>query len=251
LGALALTGDYRYEAAALRPHKFHLAIPRADAAELERILAPSLIRERGFIARTLRLSAPPVPDWLKNRRADGMLSIDTLTAPDVEVHLDKARVLWDGTLLHLVHVDARADPVSFHGDLAIDLAGHDPHFHFDGKLVDVAYKNGRVDFEGTLDSDGLDASLLVNARAEGCLHARAIAFAPDVDFRAAKGCFEMTMSGATPHWKFPGIEVTQGLDVLYGTGVSQPDGRIVLDLTNRASRQVHLASAIAPPASPQ
>ncbi len=251
LGALALTGDYRYEPAAVRPHKFHLAMPRADAAELERILAPSLIRERGFIARTLRLSAAPVPDWLKNRRADGTLSIDTLIAPDVEAHLDNARLLWDGPLLRLVRVDARADPASFHGDLAIDLAGHDPHFHFDGKLNDIAYKNGRVDFEGTLDTDGLDGALLANARAEGCLHARTIAFAPDIDFRAAKGCFEMTMSAAGPHWKFPGIEVTQGLDVLYGTGASQADGRIVLDLTNRGSRAVHFASAITPPASPQ
>ena len=84
IGAIAFTGDYRWEPAAIRPHKFHIAIPRADAAELERLLAPSLVRERGFLARTLRLSPAPVPDWLKNRRADGTLSIDTLIARDVE-----------------------------------------------------------------------------------------------------------------------------------------------------------------------
>jgi hypothetical protein len=92
--------------------------------------------------------------------------------------------------------------------------------------------------------------LLTSARAEGCMHARSIAFAPDLDFRAAKGCFEMTESTAGMRWKLPAIEVTQGADVFYGTGASQADGRLVLDLTNRGSRQVHYLSAV-PPASPQ
>ncbi len=250
LGAIAFTGDYRYEPLTTRPHKFHVAIPNAEAAELERLFAPALIRERGFIARTLGLSAPPIPDWLKNRRADGTISIDSLTAPDVDANIANARLLWDGPLIRLVRLDAKLDPASYHGDLAIDLTGRDPHFRFDGKLADVPYKAGRVDFEGTLDTDGSGAALLANARSEGCFHARSISFAPDVDFRAAKGCYEMNSSATGARWKFPGIEVTQGPDVLYGTGASQPDGRIVLDLTNRASRPVHLTTTT-PPASPQ
>jgi hypothetical protein len=50
-------------------------------------------------------------------------------------------------------------------------------------------------------------------------------------------------------WKFPGIEVLQGSDAFYGTGTTQADGRLVLDLTNR-SRQVRYTSAIVA-ASPQ
>jgi hypothetical protein len=250
VGAIAFTGDYRYEPVALRPHKFDVRIQRADAAELERVLAPALVRERGFLARTLGLSAPPVPDWLKDRRADGIVSIDSLIAPDVEAHIDNARLLWDGPLIRLVRLSARIEPSVFNGDLAIDLTGRDPHFHFDGKLQEVPYKGGRVDFEGTLDTEGSGADLLTSARAEGCMHARSIAFAPDLDFRAAKGCFEMTESTAGMRWKLPAIEVTQGADVFYGTGASQADGRLVLDLTNRGSRQVHYLSAV-PPASPQ
>lgn len=245
VGTIGFTGDYRYEPTAVRPHKFHIDIPRAEAAELERIFAPALVRERGFLARTLRLGAAPAPDWLKNRRADGTLSIGKLViAGDTEAQIEGARVLWDGSTVRLVRLSAKVDPATFNGELALDLSGRAPHFRFDGKLQDVAYKGGRIDFEGSLDADGTGTDLFSSARAEGCLHARTIAFAPDADFRTAKGCFEMSMTPAGLRWKLPGIEVLQGGDAYYGTGATQADGRLVLDLTNRG-RQVRYTSAIA------
>ena len=207
VGAVAFTGDYRYEPAAVRPHKFHIQIPHAEAAELERIFEPALVRERGFLARTLRLGAAPAPDWLKNRRADGTLSIGALVIDgDTEAHVEGARVLWDGTFLRLVRLNATIDPAVFTGELALDLSGRAPHFRFEGKLEDVAYNGGSVDFEGSLDADGTGVDLLSSARAEGCLHARSIAFAPDAEFRAAKGCFEMSATPTGLRWKFPGLE---------------------------------------------
>ncbi|HLW76645.1 MAG TPA: hypothetical protein VKS01_06655 [Bryobacteraceae bacterium] len=241
-GEIAFTGDYRYEPGAVRPHKFHLEIPKADGGEIERLLAPALVRERGFIARALRLGAPPAPEWLKKRRADGMLTLNSLAVGDTEVHVDSARLLWDGSLVRLVSVNARIDPATFEGELAADLSGRAPHFHLDGKLEDVAYRGGQIDFEGTLDADGLDAGALSSSRAQGCLHARSITFAPDVDFRAVKGCFEMAASPSGLRWKLPGIEVQQGGDSLYGTGATLADGRLVLDLTNR-DRAVRYQSA--------
>ena len=108
----------------------------------------------------------------------------------------------------------------------------------------MTYKDGKLDFEGSLDADGTGADILTSAHAEGCLHARSIAFAPDAEFRAAKGCFEMSVTPAGLRWKLPGIEVLQGSDAFYGTGTTQADGRLVLDLANR-SRQVRYTSAIA------
>ena len=67
------------------------------------------MRERGFLARTLRLDAAPAPDWLKARRADGMVSIGTLSVGDAKVHLEQARLLWDTTLVRFVGIDARVD----------------------------------------------------------------------------------------------------------------------------------------------
>src|SRR5262249_38296376 len=68
-GDIAFTGAYRWDPNAVRPHKFDIVIAQADAAELARVLVPSIERNRGFFARTL-LGPGPVPEWLKNRRAD-------------------------------------------------------------------------------------------------------------------------------------------------------------------------------------
>ncbi len=227
-GAIPFTGEYRWEPAAVRPHKFHLVVAEADAAELERLWSPVLVRERGFLARTLRLGPAPIPVWLKERRADGTLSIESLTVGDSKVHLESARMLWDGESVRLVRVKAQVDLAAVTGDVTLDLTGRSPHYRFEGKLQDVPFGGGKIDFEGNLDADGTGAQLLTNAHAEGRLRGRSVTFAPDADFRTIAGCFEM-MAG--PRWKFTGLEVQQGGETFYGTGATQADGRLVVDLT--------------------
>src|SRR5207249_4134551 len=70
IGDVEIAGDYRYEPGALHPHRFRLAIPRIDAAELELLLAPTLRRKQGFLARTLGFGRAEVPKWLAQRFAD-------------------------------------------------------------------------------------------------------------------------------------------------------------------------------------
>jgi hypothetical protein len=229
VGAIAFTGDYRWEPSATRPHKFHLTIPEADAAELQRVLAPSLVRDRGFFARTLRLGDAPLPDWLKLRRADGTVAIGALTFGETQVRVDSARLLWDAAEVRLVGVSAHVNESMLGGDLTVDLTGRAPHYRFEGKLENVAYKDGRLDFEGSLDADGAGADILASAHAEGRLHGRSIAFSPDAEFRTAAACFEV--SGE--RWKLSSVEVMQGSDSYTGSGVTQSDGRLVLDLLSR------------------
>ena len=240
-GAIAFTGEYRFEPNAVRPHRFRIVIPEADAAEIQRIFTPSAVRARGFLARTLRLGPAPLPDWLKARRADGNVSIESLKAGDWEAQVDGARVLWDGAMVRLTRIHALIDPAEVNGDLAIDLSGRTPHFRFDGKVQEVAYKNGQLDFEGDLEADGLGAQVLSSAHAEGCLKGRSIAFTPDAEFRSVSGCFEMAPG---PRWRITGLEVVQGGETYSGTGSTQADGRLVLDLTNRG-KQVRYTSTLA------
>ena len=100
---------------------FISTIPEADAAELERVLTPAMVRDRGFFARTLRLGDAPAPDWLKARRADGTVAIGTLTFGDTQVHVDTARLLWDAAQVRLVGLNAHVDQAALAGDLTIDL----------------------------------------------------------------------------------------------------------------------------------
>ena len=75
IGKLALNGNYRYEPSAVRPHRVNLVIPVASLGEIERILKPTLVRGGGLLARTLRLGRAAVPDWLRERRLEGTVSI--------------------------------------------------------------------------------------------------------------------------------------------------------------------------------
>jgi acetolactate synthase regulatory subunit len=244
VGAIAFTGDYRWEPAAVRPHKFHLTIPEADAVELERVLAPAMVRDRGFFARTLRFGDAPVPEWLKARRADGTVAIGTLTFGDTRVHIDAARLLWDAAEVRLADMSAHIEQASLAGDLTIDLSGRAPHYRFEGKLGEVAYKEGTLDFEGSLDADGAGADILASARAEGRVHGRAIAFSPDAEFRTAAACFEVSEQTGGERWKLSSVEVTQGTDTYTGSGATQSDGRLVLDLLSRG-RQVRYSTLLA------
>jgi len=231
VGQIAFTGAYRWEPDAIRPHRFEIAIAKADGAELARVLAPTLERERGFLARTLRLGPAPTPEWLKKRRADGTLAIDALTAGNFSLRNASARLLWDGLVMRLADFQARiaegnSDSASVAGDIDISLNSRASHFKFDGAVAGVPYKGGWLDFEGSLETDGLGAQMLETARGEGGLRGRAIAFAPDAEFRSAAACFKL--EGL--QWKLSDVEVVQGGDFYTGSGASQPDGKLVLDL---------------------
>ncbi len=241
VGTIAFTGDYRWEPAAVRPHQFRFVIPEADAAELERIWAPTLVRERGFLARTLRLGSAPLPAWLKARRADGTLSLESLTMGETKMRIDTARLLWDAAVVRLAGVNARLDQAALTGDLEVDLSGWSPHYRFEGKLEDVAYKGGKLDFQGSIEAEGAGAGLTASLHGDGRLRGRSIAFAPDADFRSVASCFEIIAS----RWKLSDLEVAQGQDTYSGQGTMQADGRLVVELSNRTRQLRYMGTPFA------
>jgi hypothetical protein len=239
IGAVAFTGDYRWEPAAVRPHQFHFVIPEADAAEVERIWLPTLQRERGFLARTLRLGPAPLPDWLKARRADGTLSVESLSMGETKLRAATARLLWDAAQVRLAGVSARLDQAVLAGDLDVDLSGRSPHYRFEGKLQDFPYKAGKLDFQGSIDANGVGAELAASLHGDGRVRGRLISFAPDADFRSVASCFEIIAS----RWKLSDLEVTQGQDTYSGQGTTQADGRLVLELSNRGNNRSFTVAA--------
>jgi hypothetical protein len=128
---------------------------------------------------------------------------------------------------------------SIAGDLEADLIDGAPHYRFDGKFNDVPYKGGKLDFDGEFDAAGEGLELLDSMHAEGHLRARSIAFSPDAEFSLASACFELQGT----HWKLGSVEVTQGGETYFGSGASQPDGRLVLDLV-KGARQVRFSGPV-------
>lgn len=249
-GALTFAGDYQYIPGALRPHRFRLTLPEAPAAEIERLLMPTLVRDRGFLVRTFRLNRPaPIPEWLRNRRAEGHIAIGpiafgSIMAGDSGLRSLNARVMWDGTLVRLHDLEARQDPAMVTGALEVNLAGAAPRYHFRGRVADLPWRGGRIDLEGALNTAGTGLDLAAHAHAEGVLRARAISL-PDADFRTATATFECSVIGGAPRWSLTAVEATQEAETYVGTGATQPDGRILLDLMN-VRRQTRLSVAALP-----
>ena len=238
-GDIAFTGEYRWSADAAQPQRFRLQIPEAAASEIERLFQPTTSREGGLIARTLRLGAAgAAPEWLTQRNVEGAISIQSLTVADTRFSINSSRVSWIGDAVRVSGIQGKAADASLSGDLLVDLSGRAPAYRFDGKLEDVAYKGGKLDFTGKVTAAGAGATLLASIKAEGTLRGRAIAFSPDAEFRRVAGQFSVSMTPAGPKWKLSALELTQGSDSYFGDGATQADGKIVLDLLS-GGRQFH------------
>jgi hypothetical protein len=154
-------------------------------------------------------------------------------AGDLKLQGFTAQVRWNGPSVLLSELSGSTDLAGIAGDLGVDLRTGTPRYHFDGKAVNIAYKGGELDLEGILDAEGEGPDLFEGARAEGTLRGRSILFAPDTEFRAVKARFEMQGGGAASRWKLSNVEVNQSGESLAGSGASQADGRLVLELVSR------------------
>ncbi len=239
VGDIAFAGDYRWSADTAEPQRFRLQIPQAYSDEIERLFQPTTSREGGLLARTLRLGAAGAePEWLTQRSAEGTVSIQSLTVVDTRLNINSSHVIWNGDSVKVSAIQGKVGDAALAGDLVIDLSGRTPAYRFDGKLEDVAYKGGKLDFAGTVTAAGTGALLLASVKAEGTLRGRAVAFSPDAEFRRVSGRFAVNMTPAGPKWKLSGLELTQGSDSYSGDGATQADGRLVLDLLS-GGRQYH------------
>ncbi len=238
-GDVAFTGEYRWTSDTNQPQRFRLQIPEAASIEIERLFQPTTSREGGLLARTLRLGAAgATPEWLTQRNAEGTVSIQALTFADTRFSVNTARVSWIGDAVKVSGIQGKVADAALSGDLRVDLSGRAPAYRFDGKLEDVAYKGGKLDFTGKVTAAGTGPSLLASVKAEGTLRGRAVAFSPDAEFRRVAGQFSVSMTPAGPKWKLSALELTQGSDSYSGDGATQADGRLVLDLLS-GGRQFH------------
>jgi hypothetical protein len=249
-GGIGFRGSYSFEPDARRSHKFNVTLEEVDGADLERLLTATLDRRsRGFLARTLGLASPPPPPWLVARRADGRISIDSLTAGAWKIGGIKAHVLWDGAAVKLEDLTGSVEPAEFSGELTIDLTAA-PKYRFEGELKDVAWHDGILDFMGTLETEGGSSQFIGAARGEGSLRGRSIAFAPEADFGSASAQFQLQPASAGTRWKLTNVRVTQAGATLDGAGASQEDGSLSLDLSvSQGDRQVHYSAPLFAPRS--
>ena len=239
VGKLTLTGDYRWDASAARPHRLRLTLPEANLAEVERILLPTLAREGGLLARTLGMAPSEIPAWLRDRRMDLTLTPGVLSAAGVSFHMDPVHALWDGPVIRIDSLSGQSGDASWDGSMTLKLNTNLPQYLWEGTLTKISYKGGNGDFEGSIEASGLGAQLLTSLKARGDISARGLTFSADTDFKTFDASVEVQGGAAGPRWKLSNIEAVEGQDTYTGTGASQSDGRLSLDLNGRG-RQLKL-----------
>jgi hypothetical protein len=244
-GEIAFQARYQYAPGASRQDRLQLSIPQADIAEIERLLKPSLVRERGFLARTLGLGRNSIPAWLDGRQLHATINIGVLSAAEHSASDLSTQVYWDSAQVRLTALEGRINGASLSGEGSADLSGAEPKYQFAGTLNALPFRGGEIDLEGRLEASGVGARAWSELRADGDFRARRVLFAPEPEFRSASGCFELNFAAAT-RWRFPLVEIHQGGEVFTGSGASLPDGRLSLDLAN-ARRQWKLTAALAGP----
>jgi hypothetical protein len=226
-------GQYRYQPVADRPHRFDLSVPAADVAEVERLLGPTLMRDSNFLARTLRWRAS-MPQWLRERRADGRIRIGTLYAGDTRLRAVNTRVLWTGSTVQLRDMEARTGDASILGAAVVNLRSVEPVYELEGRVRRISWKQGLLEFEGKAETSGTGLEALMRFRAEGKFQGRSLLLGTDSVPGPASGDFTLTLSRSGPQWKLTAVEVAVNGEKLVGEGETQPDGRVLVELTSPA-----------------
>jgi len=243
-GHLIAMADYHYEPGAIRPHRVRLAAADLDAVELETLLLPTPLRNRGLIARALGLGRASVPEWLRDERVDGSVAVDTLHLAGIDLEKVHARLIWNGTSATLADVTGTIDNGTVTGRINIDLRGNDPVYHLAGQLKSVEWNGGTYDADASLDTSGTGPALLANLRSEGSFTGQSFEDAPLDQFDSVSGCYAFEWAKTVPHLRLTELRISSGDELYLGRGAIEDDGRLLIQVSN-GSRQLNMSGTLA------
>ena len=234
-GKLTAQGEYRYEPEAVRPHHFRLALGETDAAAVESLLTPTLRRSRaGLIARALGLGRAGVPEWLGARRMEGTVQAEALTLAGTRLERLRAHIVWDGSRVRLDKIGAHVEDGTLTGVLTASLRGPKPVYLLSGRLKNIASRSGKVDAEGVVETRGMGRELLANMRAQGVFGGRGLELGSMPALERVSGAFLLAWAEPEPRLRFWDLQLAAGDEVYTGTGATQEDGRLLIQLTSGA-----------------
>jgi hypothetical protein len=204
-GAIAFTGDYRYEPGARRPHRIRLRAETLTAADLEAELLPTLRPGSSLLARALGRGS--TPGWLRERRVEGTVQIGDFEAGGIHLEKLRARLVWDAARVNVAAFDASLDHAAIEGTLVGTLGARLPSYELSAKVQGLRWQGSRVGVEGTLRTSGIGPQVLANIHLV------------DLSLRTDDGIY-------------------------VGRGAMQDDGRLIVVLTNGA-REMRMSGSLA------
>ena len=240
-------GEYHYEPAAARPHKFRLTVPRMSGAAMEKILMPTL-RRGNFLTYAFNFGRVPAPDWLRNMHADGTIQTGALEIGGSQFSKLRARVIWDGTNVELAALQAGLGSAAFKGTAfkgitSIHLAQRQPIYEIEGRLTGLPWRSGTIDAEGLLTTSGTGTDLFTHMRAKGSFEGQEIDLAPVDTYDSVAGSFEWTWDVRNPRLRLSQLVMKTGDATYLGSAETQDNGQLVLKISD-GTRNIQAAGAL-------
>ena len=243
-GEIALEGEYRYEPGAVRPHRLRLLIPTLDGAEVERLLLPTLQRNRGLIARAFGFSRAPAPDWLLDRQVDGTIEIGSMELAGVQLSKIRARLIWNGANAALTDITGAVERGTVAGRLTIDLRGSEPVYRLASRLQSVEWHDGKFDADTLLNTSGVGPALMANLHSEGSFTGQGFEDEPLDQFESVSGCYLFEWAMPAPRLRFTELKMSTDSELYLGRGALQEDGRLLVQVSN-GTRQLSVTGTLA------
>lgn len=230
-GKVDWTGDYQYDSSQRRPHRFQVRVESVSAAELERLLTPALLRERGFLARTLGIGEGSVPDWLASRRAEGTLSIGRMEVGPETLRDLEAAVQWDASRVKLSKLRFDWAEAELEGELGIDLQRARPIYTASGRATGISWQGGKVALLWKAESRGMGMEIVQNARVSGEASGEQ-AHIGDWTARRFRTRFGLRAESGDLRLDLEAIEAETAEGTWTGKGSTQRQGKLIVELSS-------------------
>jgi hypothetical protein len=205
---------------------------------------PTLRHNRGLIARALSLGRASLPEWLADRHLDATVQIGTLQLGDAEARDLRMHLLWDAAKAEFADIRASLDGGAVTGALSVGLRGSRPTYRLQAQAKGVAWKSGKVDAETVLESSGTGLELLAGLHSSGTFVARGLEMDALPDLGSVSGAYELVWARMAPLVRFTDLQLVSGDDTYTGQGATQPDGRLLFQLTS-GSKEMHMSGTLA------
>ena len=234
LGAIAATGEYRYETGSTHPHRFRMKLAATSAEDLETVLTPAL-RRAGILTYAFNFGRVPEPDWLRNMHAEGTIQVSSLTLAGTPiVNLRSTNVVWDGTDVSLAGMTARVADAAFTGGAMVHLAGRQPHYEINGSLSEYAWQGGTLTATGALKTSGIGTDLLTNLKVEGTFTGRKLEVSPLNPWDSVEGKFDFAFANASPRLRLSALTIQSAGTKWTGGAETQDSGQMVVKVADGA-----------------
>ena len=258
-GELAVSGSYRYLPAARHPERLRIELPAAGLSEIQAMLAPTL-EAQNWLAR-LHMAKRTVPEWLAGRDLEGDLVVNRLLAGDSEAGSLAAHFWWRGTTLQFSNVALNSLRGSLEAQGSVALASYSPVYSFTVQANALRWAGGHLTAQGTVESGGIGDDVLRNLQATGTFSGGNLTLTPEDTVDRVAGNFTASFADGWPNLRMSdlrtnlqanlqaGIQADETDEPWTGEGVTQSDGKLMLDLEH-GDRQRHIVTALFPDRDP-